>query len=190
MKQFAELKNAQGGEITEQYAGFWSVPAKVKPFLDRAPKHRTPKVELEIQQNAALRARWLHHIKPNGDWCEGSYIARVHFHREVLDLGKKVKTKKGDRLNMPSVVPKKVAESIAESIGDYTDDDKIPGCEKGDYFPVPNCDLDVARAKLHEMQASTSSPHPPPVSASSKAVAASSSPVMLPPYPKLVSCQP
>ncbi len=104
---------------------------------------------MEIQQNAALRAAWLNHIKPHGgQWETKDYISRAHFHPLVVDLAQ---TKRG-RLQMPSFVPKQTAALI----GNYTDADKIPGCKNGDYFPVPNCPLDVARAKLHEMQAVTS----------------------------------
>jgi hypothetical protein len=168
VKEFAELGDTQGG--------FWSVPAKVKPLHERAGKHRTPKVVLEIQKNAALRAAWSNHIHlHSGRWESKDYISRVHFHPSVVALAK---TTKGGRLNMPSVVPKQTAAWI----GNYTNADKIPGCENGDYFPVPNCPLEIAAARLHQMQAVTSTLHASPMSTSSIAVAALSSPVMLPPY--------
>jgi hypothetical protein len=157
--QFAKLKDPQGG--------FWSVPAAVKPLHERPAKHRTPKVELEIQQNTAFRAAWSNHIQPNS-----GYISRVHFHPRVVAL---CKVTEGDRNLMPRAVPR----LMAESIGNYTNADQIPGCENGNYFPVPNCPLDIATARLHDLQATTSNPHspPPPMSANSTAMAAELSPV-------------
>ncbi len=137
-KQFAKLGDAQGG--------FWSVPATLIPLNERDAKHRTTKIESAIQQRVALRAAWLKHIKPkSGCWGEGDSISRVHFHHAVVNLSQPKEIKDGgERLLMPSVVPK----HIAESIGNYTDADKIPGCKNGDYFPVPNCPLDIATARL------------------------------------------
>ncbi len=100
--------------------------------------------------------------------------------RVYMTCGGRILATKGGRILIPSAVPKHIAESIG-----YTNADKIPRCKNGEYFPVPNCRLDKATERLHEMQTITSNPLSPPMSANSIAMAALS-PVMLPPYPKLV----
>ncbi len=142
VKKFDELRDAQGG--------FWSVPAAFIALDERDAKHRTQKNESAIQQRVALRAAWLKHIKPkSGCWGKGDYISRVHFHHSVVDLSLPRMTKGGLRHLMPSVVPK----HIAESIGNYTNADKIQGCKNGNYFPVPNCPLGIATARLATLHA-------------------------------------
>ena len=106
------------------------------------------------------------HIRPTNGWQEnGDYISRVHFHHSVVALST---MSKADRVRMPSAVPKHVAKSIGNlpSVS-YTNTDTVPGCNNGNYFPVPNCPLDIATTRLHGMQAITSTIHAPPMSATS-----------------------
>ncbi len=167
VKRFAALEHPQGG--------FWTFPAKLKPLEERGPKQRTPQVREKIAQNAALRAAWSNHIRPHE---RTEYISRVHFHPSVVALSRYTTTKNGNRRYLlPSAVPREMAELI----GKYTNADQIPGCPNGDYFPVPNCPLDIAKARLDEMEAVASNPHsPPPMSANSIAMA-ELSPVIVPP---------
>ncbi len=77
-------------------------------------------------------------------------VSRVHFHHKVVALS--TMTEKG-HVSMPLSVPKCLAKEIGVlPFVSYTSSDKIPGCDKGDYFPCP---LEIATERLKGMQAIT-----------------------------------
>jgi hypothetical protein len=73
-------------------------------------------------------------------------------------------------------MPQSVPQHLAKLIGNlpfvsYTTSDKIPGCDKGNYFPVPNCPLHIATERLNGMRAITTHLQSPPMTSNSIAMA-------------------